>query len=315
MRFSSPSLGTSPALVPGLHYRAPLLSGVAGTEQTIKIMRQLVDDAVSDPQFIRFATDVVRSVAAFDDIGEVQAIYNWVSRNIRYTKDPVTKEKLYPPQELLKIRAGDCDDISMLLGALAIAIGYPARLITVGVNPQAPQEFSHVYVEAEAPAGSGNWIALDAARYGAQFGLEPASTFRKRAWSLVDDSYQDLSGSRSRAHRTKLSGLAGLGDDDTGDDGSGIDWQPIVQQALTETPQIMAIATGQPTRITTPGGGSSATGPYSSFATPYTPGYGVPTAGYGLNYPSSSASLGSLFSNPMMIMLALGAVVLLARRS
>jgi len=120
----SPFTSQPRASAPVPAYRAPLLNGEPGTAQTIALMRQLIDSALSDPSFIRFATDLVRSVQAFDDIGEAEALYNWVHRHIRFTEDPVTKEKLYPPQELLKIRAGDCDDISMLLGAFLLAVGY-----------------------------------------------------------------------------------------------------------------------------------------------------------------------------------------------
>ena len=85
-------------------------------------MRELIDHAVSDAKFVRQAIEIVRKVPAFDEAGEAYALYQWVKHNIRYTKDPVTKEKLYPPQELLKIRAGDCDDISMLIAAFGIAL-------------------------------------------------------------------------------------------------------------------------------------------------------------------------------------------------
>ncbi len=190
--------------------------------------------------------------------------------NSRFNKDPVTKENLYPPQELLKIRAGDCDDISMLLGAFLLALGYPARLITVSANPGQPQEFSHVYVEAEIPAGSGQWVPMDAARLDSQFGAEPPRYFRKRAWSLTEDSHQDLSGCGCRTRLSGLSGYATLGQ---------FDWNSIIQQGLQEVPQIIAVSSGQSSQVRTPQG-VVATGPYSSFVTPNTPGYGVPPAGY-----------------------------------
>jgi hypothetical protein len=239
-------------------------------------MRQLVDQALADSNFVRKAIDIVRSVEAFDDFGEAEALYNWVKRNIRFTKDPITKEKLYPPQELLKIRAGDCDDIAMLLGAFLMAVGYNARLITVSANREAPQEFSHVYVEAEVPPGSSNWIPLDAARLNSSFGSEPPAYFRKKAWSLTDDSSQELAGGQLRG---SLAGyprmLQGLGDDE-------IDWGSVISQGLTEVPAIMSTAAGGSSSVATPAGTvSTAPNPYGSFATPYTPGYGVPTAGYG----------------------------------
>lgn len=274
-----------------LGYHVPLMEGHAGTAQTIRLMRRLIDQSLNDPEFVRFAVDLVRHIPAYDEFGEVTALFSWVQDHIRYTKDPVTKEKLYPPKELLKIRAGDCDDISMLLGALAIALGYPARLATVAADPVAPDEFSHVYTEVEVPAGSGNWVALDAARPGSGFGMHPPVYFRKRVWSLTSDSYQDVGGA------TRLRGLAGyrtLGQD-------GIDWGSVLQQTVQETPAIIAAASGSPSAVKLPGGGTVSTGsPYASFMTPYTPGYAAPAAGYG----SLQAASSSIFSSALPWILA-----------
>lgn len=295
-----PQSSQSRVSTPGLGYRAPLADGEKGTAQTIALMRHLVNDALNDSTFVNKAIEIVRSVPAFDELGEVHALYDWVKRNIRYTKDPVTKEKLYPPRELLKIRAGDCDDISMLLAAFLLAIGTPARWITVSVNFDNPQEFSHIYPEAEVPTGSSQWIALDAARLDSEFGKEPAFYFRKRAWSVADDSYEDLAGNRRKLPKF-LSGYVGLGQDD------GIDWTPIVQQSIQEVPQIMAVATGQPTAVKSPYGTSSTGNPYASFATPYTPGYGIPPAGY--TVPATTGI--SLTGSSMLPILLLGGVALL----
>ena len=187
-----------------------LAAGEAGTAQTIARMRQLVDEALHDPSIVRLAKDIVRNVPAFDEAGEAQAIYNWVSTHIRFTKDVVNKELLYAPTDLLKVGAGDCDDISMLMATLLMAIGYPARMVTVAANATAPDQFSHVYVEAEVPAGSGQWIAMDAARPDSMFGFEPPVYSRKRAWSLTDDSYQDLSGTKVYARGNVVVRLSGL---------------------------------------------------------------------------------------------------------
>jgi hypothetical protein len=274
---------------PGLAYRAPLLNGEPGTAQTIALMRRLVDEALADPQFVRQAIEIVRAVPAYDDFAEAEALYRWVKRHIRFTKDPVTKEKLYPPQELLKIGAGDCDDIAMLLGAFLMAIGYNARLVTVSANRENPTDFSHVYVEGEVPPGSGNWIPMDAAHIDSEFGTEPPTYFRKRAWSLSDDSYQDLSmgrlpGSLSGYARKLLS------------DGSD-EWSQIISQGLTEIPAIMSTAAGGSSSVSTPGGQvvTAPANPYASFATPYTPGYGVPPAGYGTPVASTPGVLTSVW--------------------
>ena len=289
--FVGPSFNAQRFSTPGLGYRAPLANGDQGTAQTIAMMRRLVDNALSDSAFVRKAVDIVRPVAPFDDAGEVQTIYDWVRRNIRFVKDPVSKEKLYPPQELLKIRSGDCDDISMLLVSLLGTVGYPSRFVTISTNAQAPNEFTHVYVETETPPGSGNWIPLDAARLDSSFGTEPAIYYRKRAWDAFSDHYVDLSGNKRRM--PKLNGYSGLGQDG-GDGGwSSINWQPIVSQSIAEIPAITAAVSGRGT----------ATSPYASYSTPYTPGYGLPAAGYTApGYPSSVASFGGLTISPMMMM-------------
>jgi Transglutaminase-like superfamily len=183
------------AFPPTPYSRVPLLSGDAGVAQTIDQMRQLVDQALTDPSIKRLATDIVRGVPAFDDTAEAQALYNWVRSNIRFTKDAVNKEQLYPPSELLQIRAGDCDDISMLLATLLMAVGYPARLMTVAANGD---DFSHVYVEALI---DGQWIPIDPARSDSQFGVAPPMYTRARWWSLTDSSQGDLPGSLSGHHR------------------------------------------------------------------------------------------------------------------
>jgi hypothetical protein len=185
-------------------YRVPLMGGDSGVAQTIDQMRSLVNEAITDPSVLRTAKDIVRSVPAFDDYSEAEALYNWVRSNIRFTKDPVDKETLYPPSEMLQIRSGDCDDISMLLGALLMAVGYPARLMTVAANGD---EFSHVYVEGQI---NGQWIPMDPARSDSQFGVAPPSYTRARWWSLSDSSQGDLPGTLGHYQRYK-SVVSGMG--------------------------------------------------------------------------------------------------------
>jgi hypothetical protein len=188
-------------------YRAPLMGGDPGVAQTIDQMRSLVNEALTDPSILRQAKDIVRSVPAFDDYSEAQALYNWVRANIRFTKDPVDKETLYPPSEMLQIRSGDCDDISMLLATLLMAIGYPARLMTVAANGD---EFSHVYVEGQV---NGQWIPMDPARSDSQFGVAPPSYTRARWWSLTDSSQGDVPGTLGhyQRYRSHVSGYGTVG--------------------------------------------------------------------------------------------------------
>jgi Transglutaminase-like superfamily len=306
------------AFPPTVFYRAPLMSGDAGVEQTINEMRGLVDEALRDPQINRLARDIVRSAPAFDDLAEANALYEWVRRNIRFTKDPVNKETLYPPAELLKIRAGDCDDISMLLATLLMSVGYEARLMTVAASGD---EFSHVYVEANI---NGQWIPLDPARYDSQFGVAPPAFTRARWWSLSDASHGDLSGTKvfvqpgATAHvhcgdgarkygqlgdyprfRSHVSGgiphpgfngmgaytrtMRGMGDEPASGSTTSATIATIEQGAA----DIIRASQGQPASPFD----YSASGPWSSFQTRYSP-YG-PGAGYDSAAPGIHLSTGT----------------------
>lgn len=196
----------------------PLLAGDDGTAQTIEQIRLLVDDAWKDSVVHRAAVDIIRAagVQPYDSAGQVRAIYEWVRQNIYFVNDPVSKEALWPANDLLEMRAGDCDDINAtLLPALLGAIGFETRLVTIAADRRAPENFSHIYAEVDL---DGRWIPIDAARPGAQFGVAPPNFYRRAWWSLTDgehDEYPNMAGlgfvARTNS-RELLRGLAGYSD-------------------------------------------------------------------------------------------------------
>jgi hypothetical protein len=187
---SSPAQSASPPPNQTISY--PLADGDAGTAQTIAMIRRLVDEAKRDERVNRTAIEMVRRGGAFgyDKMRQMRAIYNGVLRSIGYVPDPVGKELLRPAYVILQVGAGDCDEINaILLPALLESIGIETRIITIAAHPAAPDQFTHVYCEANV---NGRWIALDAARKGARWGNTPGKAFRRRVWSLSSDEYQDV---------------------------------------------------------------------------------------------------------------------------
>lgn len=186
-------------------YSTPLLSGDVGTEQTIEIIRELVNDALKDPRIVRTARDMVRGVAEYDEMGELAAVFNGVRARVAYRKDPVGNETLSPAADILESGAGDCDDLNgVLLPSLLGALGYPTRLVTIAASPYS-EDFSHIYCKALV---QGQWIPLDAARPGTSFASAPFTNGRVRVWSLTDGSFEDFS---------PASGLGGYGMGDAQD--------------------------------------------------------------------------------------------------
>src|SRR5262245_28032437 len=95
-------------------YRIP--RGPRGTLVTAKLVVELIRDGAKDFYVRQKAIQIFRAsgVRAKDRFGEVLALFNWVQRNIRYTKDIFHTELLHSARRMLELRAGDCDDMTIL---------------------------------------------------------------------------------------------------------------------------------------------------------------------------------------------------------
>jgi hypothetical protein len=176
----------------------PLAGGDFGTAQTVAVIRRLVDRGIRSPLINRTAIEILHSsgVPQFNTAAAARAIFAWTQANTRFVPDMVGKETLRSADEILRVRAGDCDDLNaVLLPSLLGTVGIPSRLVTIA-RVEDPSEFAHIYIEANL---DGAWTPMDVARPGAQFGLAPAQYSRKRLWSLTSNQFEDIGG------------LAGLG--------------------------------------------------------------------------------------------------------
>jgi hypothetical protein len=176
--------------------RERIPTGFAGTRRTAAHVARLIREGSSDFYVRQKAIDIVlaRGVAPKDYIGEIDALFRWVQRHVRYTKDPFQVEVLHAPRRMLELKAGDCDDMTILLGALVKSIGHPVRLVLTGPNARRPDLFSHIYLEAQH---QGDWIPLDATMpFG--MGWSPRAPVRL-VLSIEEDSTHDQPAARTAA--------------------------------------------------------------------------------------------------------------------
>jgi hypothetical protein len=154
-RYASP-----PAEVPRIE-RRQIPAGFAGSTRTAVHVARLIREGASDFYVRQKAIDILleRGVPAKDYLGEIDALFRWVQRNVRYTRDPFRVEVLHAPRRMLELKAGDCDDMTILLGAMVKSVGHPVRIVLTGPNGRRPDLFSHIYLEAGL---HGKWIPLDA---------------------------------------------------------------------------------------------------------------------------------------------------------
>jgi hypothetical protein len=145
---------------PQIHLRK-IPIGYRGTIRTVEHIIDLIKQGAKDFQVRQTAIDILlqRAVRPKDYLGEIKALFEWVQQNVRYTKDTFRVEVLHSARRMLELRAGDCDDMSILLGAMLESIGHPVRLVLSGPDPLKPDLFTHIYLEV---FHKGRWIPLDA---------------------------------------------------------------------------------------------------------------------------------------------------------
>jgi hypothetical protein len=136
-------------------------TGWRGTQKTVEHVQALIRAGAKDFYVRQKAIDILleKQVKPKDYLAEIKALFEWVQQHIRYTKDTFQVEVLHSAKRMLELRAGDCDDMAILLGAMLEAIGHPVRLVLSGPNPLRQDLFTHIYLEV---FHKGRWIPLDA---------------------------------------------------------------------------------------------------------------------------------------------------------
>jgi len=142
---------------PSLHTDIP--EGAAGTRETLKQMRRLVQDGKTDLGLRDLVQQIIANVPGKDWFGELCALLNFVRRRIRYSLDTNDIEVIQGAATTLALGYGDCDDLSILLATLCECAGHPCAFAALGFDEVG--SYSHVLVLASG-AGETDWIALDA---------------------------------------------------------------------------------------------------------------------------------------------------------
>lgn len=157
--------------------RIAISDGAPGIFDTLRLMRRLVNDYKTNPQIRQAAIAVAFLTPAQDELSEIESVFSFVRDHIRYTQDVYGVETLATPDKTLLLRVGDCDDMTVLLGAMLESIGYQTRFVVEGYHDF--ENFEHVYLEVYCPR-TGAWIALDATEQNAMGWSPPEALIR---WS------------------------------------------------------------------------------------------------------------------------------------
>lgn len=150
--------------------RGTIPAGNPGNRRTVGIMQQLALEGMTHPAVYVRAREMVRDVLPYDDLGELEALQQFVRDHVRYTRDPLRTEAVQRPDLTLQWGTGDCDDKATLLGSMLGSVGIPWRFVMVATDRNRPAQFSHVYAEGY---GRGRWVPLETIIPGAPVGWVP----------------------------------------------------------------------------------------------------------------------------------------------
>ena len=99
--------------------------GKPGTLHVARIIGKMIVHGARDFLVRQRAIEIFRraGVPPKDRLGEACALFRWVQKNVRYTRDILNLELLHTPRRMLELLAGDCDDMTILLGSMLRATG------------------------------------------------------------------------------------------------------------------------------------------------------------------------------------------------
>jgi transglutaminase-like putative cysteine protease len=141
--------------------RINLPLGKAATEETLRIMSEIVRYAATTERLRYAAIDMIRGLYCSSPRDYVQAVAIFCRQRVMLIHEP--DEILIDPVKMLDDMeagnaAGDCDDISMIAAALLTAIGIECRF--KAVFPAEAGHYQHVFVEYRF-ASNQAWMPLD----------------------------------------------------------------------------------------------------------------------------------------------------------
>lgn len=133
-----------------------LPDGPMGVRAVLGLMRKLIIEGALALPVREAAIQVVSDIAPNDEDGEIRAIADFVRAYVRYVGEP--GELVQGAPYTLRVRAGDCDDMVVLAGAMLRAIGYVVKLVAVGMEGE--RGYSHVFLGARSRSNTWRWVEL-----------------------------------------------------------------------------------------------------------------------------------------------------------
>ncbi len=173
------------------------------TRDTLQLMTAIARGDAGSPIVQAAAAEAIASSTHGpypNPIPPIGGIFQWVKRHVQFVEDETVlaqvwgygadKELLIHPSKLLTMPRpqGDCDDFSMLVASMVLAsqsltgINMGVEFVTIAVDDNHPDRWSHVYTLVELEDGSR--IPIDAS-HGEYVGWEADGVYRKQYYPVT----------------------------------------------------------------------------------------------------------------------------------
>lgn len=129
------------------------MAGVEGIYRTARLLRRIRNKYKTNPKIRVKALEIVSNIPVRTPtpyLEYIQAIYDYLSKNMRYLRDANLVDTIQTPEITLDFMSGDCDDMAVLSASLLESIGYRTQFVITGYDAR---PFCHVYIYVFTPDG------------------------------------------------------------------------------------------------------------------------------------------------------------------
>lgn len=129
-----------------------------------------VEEGTIDPNVRLIAEQTIQN--ARDRSNRIEAIFDFVQGTFPYADDPLDDELFIHPRLFAQayldgtVRAGDCDDFSMLTASLCRSVGIDSKIVLIDTNGD--HRVDHAFAESYCP--NFGWISMDTSTKGMPLG-------------------------------------------------------------------------------------------------------------------------------------------------
>ena len=100
------------------------------TDPVIQRAEPYISKVVFDDINLRTqAASIVRGCPSGDKECQINKLYRYVVENYDYYSDPRSREFIQSPSETMKVKGGDCEDLTILLNSLLENLGIKTYLV------------------------------------------------------------------------------------------------------------------------------------------------------------------------------------------